>query len=811
MNYAWNGSRSIKAAMGLNPPVPQQDNNWEIRVVVLLSLLLQTILIFAGPMRKRSSSTVTRSAIWSCYLLADLALGLLLNNLGNIGGGSGKNNDAAGGSSPFIFAFWTPFLLLHLGGPDTITAYSVEDNELWNRHFIGLLFELFSATIIILCSMDGNHLIPATALVFVAGVIKYGERTYSLYSGSVECLRESILGPPDPGLNYARFMTAFSGMKKAGLNVEPSVLEEIEMEEQRQEQLEAQMVAKTQMIETEVFYLMCKRVEAQAYSLFRTIQPVFVDLTLGIKERRLNQAVFLPDMIYKFRPSSVPREMWFKPRDMFQLVTVELNFIYDLVFTKAPIAHSRAGWVLRSVCSVCLVSALIIFFLHDKGSIKQVDVDITYALLLGGLALDMAALVMLLFSIRMKVLLEESPRWRCLYRLTKWMWPTTLRRSWSEKTGQLNLIKYCLGKPDRYINRGGRWWLMVAKMLGVEEVIDDFRFIRRVPLSEHDILVEGTNKPENYLFKFILDGLKRRVEIDEPEIIKKEEIMKFCNYRGKHVLEGLMGDIKMSIKEDDDKETKEEVAAMIMDSVKKREFDESLLMWHIATNLCLLPGKSGPEEKDTGWRRRVAETLSEYMLYLLIKQPDMLSATGIRLRPYRDTCAEAQRFFDSVAAWKEIVVHGHDYSKYWRMLLGVNTTYRPAEVKADRSNSVLFDAVILAKALMELDDGGLRWEVVAGVWVEMLTYAASKCRGSSHVRQLNRGGELITLVWCLSWCTWASSATWTIARKIRSSWPSSSSTICSSNFLPTCYKLPPLPATQYLFLVRNHHGIDHCL
>lgn len=41
------------------------------------------------------------------------------------------------------------------------------------------------------------------------------------------------------------------------------------------------------------------------------------------------------------------------------------------------------------------------------------------------------------------------------------------------------------------------------------------------------------------------------------------------------------------------------------------------------------------------------------------------------------------------------------------------------------------------------------WEVVAKVWGEMLTYAAGKCKGSTQVEQLSRGGELITMVWFL--------------------------------------------------------------
>ncbi|OEL13663.1 hypothetical protein BAE44_0025318 [Dichanthelium oligosanthes] len=409
---------------------------------------------------------------------------------------------------------------------------------------------------------------------------------------------------------------------------------------------------------------------------------------------------------------------------------------------------------------------------------------------------------MLLFSNRVKVVLEdESPprlrlAWltkpvkRWLARLTtavnKW-WRT---RRWSGKTSQLNLIDYCLGKKGRYnSSKWRRFWLKVADVgnklcvcrsacvswakdkLGVEDIFDDFMvnffFIRRENLSELQQGKQDDDKEEptsllkqdddkekpTSLLSFIFDGLKEAAKKLEEKAAKKleekeadgmmgtaklsnrkKEIMEVCNCRGKRVLEQHKDDIVKIV-------GKETFTSVVWDSVE-REFDESLLLWHIATDLCLGP----PQDvlwKDVSWMKSIGVTLSEYMLYLLIKQPEMLSATaGIGLLRYRDTCEEADRFFGSMEEW----IHSQEDAR--EMLLKVNTSQKPAEVKGDRSKSVLFDAVILAKALRVLGDK-LMWKVVTGVWGEMLTFAAGKCRGSTHVRQLSRGGELITLVWFL--------------------------------------------------------------
>ncbi|CAN6170503.1 unnamed protein product [Urochloa humidicola] len=724
--------------MGFNPPVPQQDSNWEIRVAVMLSLVLQVLLIFLGPVRRRSSGPWARLVVWSCYLLADwvadLALGLLLNSMGNIGGGGGGGGGGGcdtAGDSPMVFAFWTPFLLLHLGGPDTITAYSVEDNELWNRHLIGLLFELFSAAVIILCSLGSNPLIPATFLVLVAGVIKYGERTYSLYSGSYETLRDSIIDPPEPGPNYAKLMMEFESRQKAGLDVEITIA--ANGEARNKEIMDHEEI-------TRLVLKVNKSVEARAYELFLVFRRLFVDLILSFKERRLSKAFFL-------------EKSDLRPKEAFEVIEMELNFVYDMFYTKAPVAHTVFGWALRAVCSGCLVSALAMFFFLDKRRHKvgRVDAGITYVLLLGGLALDAAALLMVLFSNRATVFLEEQsqqrPMMRWLARLTRAAKPKQAGYFLSTAS-QLELIGYCLDGYSRR-SKGGTWCRLActtfAKMLGAEEMVDDLLFIRRVPLltginNKSKKHAEETASPSSSIsssssvLDFIFDSLKAAAQ----KLETMEEIMAVRNRRGEGIIGRLEKQIKDALNNDDQKFN------TILDSVnpEKADFDESLLLWHVATDLCRVREKQGAPTPTEARLRPIGETLSEYMLYLLIKQPDMLSATaGIGMQAYRDTRAEITRFFGPVPVQNPMDARV--------MLLSVNTSQKPSAVKGDRSKSVLFDAVILAKVLRDLHDESLLWEVVAGVWGEMLTYAAGKCRGTTHVQKLNRGGELITLVWLL--------------------------------------------------------------
>ncbi|KAJ6394149.1 hypothetical protein OIU77_023390 [Salix suchowensis] len=131
-------------------------------------------------------------------------------------------------------------------------------------------------------------------------------------------------------------------------------------------------------------------------------------------------------------------------------------------------------------------------------------------------------------------------------------------------------------------------------------------------------------------------------------------------------------------------------------------YDESLLLWHIATELLYSEDGNREQRSDD---KSFCKLLSDYMMYLLIMQPAMMAAVaGIEVKP--------------------------------------------VDVKGDRSKSVLFDASRLAK-LLKKEKEEKRWELLRRVWVELLSYAAGNCRANAHAQQVSKGGELLTFVWLL--------------------------------------------------------------
>ena len=130
--------------MGFSEAV-QWWEEWQIRVLALGSLFLQYFLYFAAPLRKRCIPSWFRFIIWLAYLgsdaLAIYALAALFNRHKKQEWVSTHRDDAR------LEALWAPILLVHLGGVDSITAYNIEDNELWRRHVLTAVSQVRATTI----------------------------------------------------------------------------------------------------------------------------------------------------------------------------------------------------------------------------------------------------------------------------------------------------------------------------------------------------------------------------------------------------------------------------------------------------------------------------------------------------------------------------------------------------------------------------------------------------------------------------------------------------------------------------------------
>ncbi|KAJ4765091.1 hypothetical protein LUZ62_075466 [Rhynchospora pubera] len=146
-------------------------------------MMLQMVLIFFAPLRKQTRDKRLLLLLWLAYLGADyvatLALGSILANT--------FDNSSADLPGQSLTALWAPFLLIHLGGPDNITSYSIEDNELWLRHLLSFVVQVSTVFLVIVQStlQTSSFLVPSI-LVFIVGMAKFGERTLALRAASMQ-------------------------------------------------------------------------------------------------------------------------------------------------------------------------------------------------------------------------------------------------------------------------------------------------------------------------------------------------------------------------------------------------------------------------------------------------------------------------------------------------------------------------------------------------------------------------------------------------------------------------------------------------
>ncbi|GLT50541.1 hypothetical protein SLA2020_240220 [Shorea laevis] len=173
----------------IEPLISDWWRSLDVRVMVLLSLLLQITLFVLGKSRKHRVSLINNMILWFAYLSKDwvsiVALGKLSNSkitkLSNPQRYDCYEDPLLDFYSNLLTSLWTPLLILHLGGPDTITAFSFHDTQLWTRHLLTLVIQCFLAFCVIIWSMmDLTFILVFTMPLYFVGISKYVERILCL-------------------------------------------------------------------------------------------------------------------------------------------------------------------------------------------------------------------------------------------------------------------------------------------------------------------------------------------------------------------------------------------------------------------------------------------------------------------------------------------------------------------------------------------------------------------------------------------------------------------------------------------------------
>ncbi|OMO79387.1 hypothetical protein CCACVL1_13706 [Corchorus capsularis] len=343
---------------------------------------------------------------------------------------------------------------------------------------------------------------------------------------------------------------------------------------------------------------------------------------------------------------------------------VELSFLYDLLYTKARLVYSWLGICIRLITFLSSLSALVTFliFVSDKQVYAPADVAITYTLLGGAIALEIYALLMLL------IFSDWTRLWLVKFMHIKGPSERALDvKRWSGIISKHNLVNICLKEANSP-------WIKIQKLLCVHEFLAKYLYI-----TWQDV--------DTKLKELIFQQLKKKSETIQGDDFKVNLCRTLLSHRGDNALKEMKCDEQFEW------------------STVGVEFDHSLLLWHIATEICYYEDTKRFKDDTESLNKcsKISKCLSDYMLYLLVVCPTMLPK-GIGEIRYRDTCADATRL-----------------AKQLQLL-------RPADQ----------------------DSWGFKekWEMINKVWVEMLAYAAVHCEWKEHAQQLRRGGELLTHV-CL--------------------------------------------------------------
>ncbi|KAF7110750.1 hypothetical protein CFC21_110834 [Triticum aestivum] len=645
------GRRRRRLRMGLSGAVEWWDE-WQLRILVLGSLFVQYMLFFSSMMRRCALPSWLRLFIWLAYLggdaLAIYALATLFNRHKQQ-----QERLAAG-----LEVLWAPVLLIHLGGQHMMTAYSIEDNELWMRNTVTAVSQVVVALYVFCKSWSGSgsgsggekRLLQAAILLFVVGIFRSIQKPLALRNASISNMVDAFSRSTrkDQRITFCWKMLCgctwdwYFGTNKTREEAEEK---DIPLEEFVQEAIKNLPELASDQKQAEILDKSSLNV-----NFYRSLVDISPPYSSRIKNLHLSMCLD------------------YKNANKMSINNLNQMFVY--LYTKLFFITGMDVCCLRLCLPfLTLASAILFSTNHKYKDYNQTDVKATSILFWCTALLDF-------LSVFLGTLFVVAPL--------------------ADNVPQYNLLSFCARKKRPTI------LMKLATLVWCKDYVNMHCYTQQALRSS---LLQVTELIHGY----IRDGWKGYIHDDA-------SYRRFNSRRGQWALRNrrhLRWSLNMS-------------------------FDRSILIWHIATDLCFHHQSATPLGQACAVRSRV---ISNYMAYLLFLRPEMLMP-GSRIGTFTVACEDV-----------ELLLGGeHELDDETALAQGIlswaQARQPPLLDDANMVGSLVPMACKLAKALMELREVE-RWEVIQGVWVEMLCYSASRCRGYLHAKNMGEGMEPLSHVWFL--------------------------------------------------------------
>ncbi|TVU05384.1 hypothetical protein EJB05_48544, partial [Eragrostis curvula] len=705
-------------------------NHWATQILVLLSLGFQVPLLLLAGTRRREAHAVVKFLLWLAYQLADTTATYAIGHL----------SVSSVPQEHRLVAFWAPFLVLHLGGPDNIGAYALEDSSLWLRHFQGFVVQVLGAGYVVYKHIAGSDpfLLVAAIVMSILGFVKYAERVLAIKYADLESIRSYL--KEEAIAEHQHFnpmdIPSVSSGKAAGADQDETAGAD-------QDEIDIR----------------------RAHSMFHICKHAMVDSWL---ESDLDLEML---KALKLEPY----------KDMWTLMELELSLMYDILYTKAAMIYTWHGYCIRAGSSLATAASFLLFQFSDKRDHSRVDVAVTYTLLAGAFLLETVSLLSALGSswtysflcttgwswIRYAALCSGRwDRFRWLVRMIKQRVSNRSTRRWSGKMGQYNMLYF---SSIHGSNARVRLFVRLAAKLGQKEWWIRYHYSRSVHISKHlkpwlFYYVRGLDsKGKLSTMGLLNNGWAAAMELPPPPPRKSKR----RNLRG--------GAVPASTKRP---EHPPELVSFYecLNQYRGDEFQDAIIVLHIATDVFLAKssrvGGSNPVKINIYVEEYhgnlsvpkedlvvAIRTLSNYMMFLLVDRPYMLPgpAQSMLYRRTRKNLSDVGEKLperqDSMYRIFKDLFGLHDDPKFASFRDELAKTLLAQDLREDdRDKPRLFHAKMIAEALIGIE--GIKGSdfvlnLLLNVWMHYLVFAANRCSRESHAKKLSNGGELTTILWLM--------------------------------------------------------------